>query len=58
MTMPSDSSLRMPPEKPTNDTGLFHKPRYDSVSGNTGGSNVWIIYDNDKAYPSYLITYE
>ena len=33
------------------------KRRYDSVSGDTGGSKVYITYDNDKAYPAYLITY-
>ena len=32
--------------------------RHDSVSGHTGGSTVYITYDNDKAYPAYLVTYE
>ena len=32
--------------------------RYDSVCGVTGGSKVYIIYDNDKAYPAYLISYK
>ena len=31
--------------------------RYDSVSGTTGGSKVYITYDNTLAYPAYLITY-
>ena len=32
--------------------------RYDSVSGIAGSSKVYITYDNDKAYPAYLITYK
>ena len=31
--------------------------RYDSVYGNTGGTRVYITYDNEHAYPAYLITY-
>lgn len=31
--------------------------RYDSVNGVTGGSKVYITYDNNLAYPAYLITY-
>jgi hypothetical protein len=31
--------------------------RYDSVSGNTGGSTVYILYTNHRAYPEWLITY-
>ena len=54
---PSNSSLRMPPEKQSKTTSMFGVERYDSVSGNTNGSKVYIIYDNLKAYPFYLITY-
>ena len=31
--------------------------RFDSVNGTTGGSKVFIIYDNSHSYPAYLITY-
>ena len=31
--------------------------RYDSVNGTTGGSTVYITYDNTLAYPAYFITY-
>src|SRR4051794_38882236 len=53
-----DKSLKVPPEKPAkhSDVGLAVE-RYDSVEGVTGGSRVWVVYDNNKAYPSYLITY-
>ena len=47
----SDSSLKVPPINPS--TNL----PYDSVKGNTGGSDVIMVYSNKKAYPSYLITY-
>ena len=32
--------------------------RYDSVAGITGGSKVYITYDNTLAYPAYLLTYK
>lgn len=31
---------------------------YDSVAGYTKETNVYMVYANKKAYPSYLITYE
>ena len=53
---PPDGSLKKPPIKPRKH-GSFEDERYDSVSGHTGGSDVFIIYDHEKAYPYYLITY-
>ena len=48
----NDTSLREPPEV------IPGKPeRYDSVKGHTGGSDIYIVYDNDKTYPSLLVTY-
>ena len=53
-----DSSLKMPPLKPCLKVqGAFENERYDSVSGHTMGSDIFVIYDNEKAYPAYLITY-
>ena len=59
---PPDGSLRMPPAKPT--TGgaqggdvQFTQMKYDTVTGHTHGSQVFMTYDNDKAYPAYLISY-
>ena len=49
----SDSKLRRPPKKNEAVSGL----RYNSVSGDTGGSKVYIIYENRVAYPTYLITF-
>ena len=48
----SDSTLRMPPIR-TKET-----IRYDTVTGRTNGSQVYIAYSNDKAYPFYLISYK
>ncbi|UJR11818.1 hypothetical protein I4U23_015998 [Adineta vaga] len=50
---PSDTNLRRPPKKSESASGL----RYNSVSGDTGGSKVYIIYGNRVAYPTYLITF-
>jgi hypothetical protein len=30
---------------------------YDSVSGETGNSIVYMVYENGRAYPEYLVTY-
>ena len=50
-----DSSLRMPPViKPATKGNV----RYDTVTGHTNGSQVFIAYSNDKAYPFYLISYK
>ena len=59
----SNSALRMPPERPSYtiaaSTGVqLSQIRYDTVNGTTGGSTVYMTYDNLKAYPAYLITYE
>ena len=51
----SDPSLRMPPLRPNQPA--HSRERFDSVCGNTGGSDVWILYENYRAYPEYLVTY-
>ena len=54
----SDRSLRMPPLKGSSSSGVqLGQVRYDTVTGTTGGSQVYMTYDNQKAYPAYLITY-
>ena len=35
----------------------FANDPYDTVSGFTSGSKVYMIYENGRAYPEYLITY-
>ena len=58
-TCSSDGSLRMPPKKNSYATAAGENldVRYDTVTGNTNGSDVYMTYDNLKAYPAYLITY-
>ncbi len=56
--LPPDMSLRVPPVKHTDQsTGMQIK--FDSVTGitRTRGSRVYMTYDNEKAYPAYLIKY-
>ena len=57
---PSNGSLRKPPMKSTGASGevSFAQVQYDTVTGVTGGSRVYMTYDNDKAYPAYLIKYK
>jgi len=43
--MPNDPKLIKPPDG------------FDSVTGETYGSEVYITYENGRAYPEYLITY-
>jgi hypothetical protein len=47
-----DQTLRVPPNQP------YTNVPYDSVKGQTGGSDVIMVYSNKKAYPTYLITYK
>ena len=54
---PSNSSYVLPPEKPQS-SGHLTKVRYDSIKGNTDGSDIFIIYENGRAYPEYLITFK
>lgn len=49
---PPDNTLRLPPINQNT------QQNYDSVMGHTQNTNVYIIYDNKKAYPSYLVTYK
>ena len=53
-----DNTLRIPPVK-----GLQSAPlnlvnvRYDSISGLSRNSRIYMTYDNNKAYPAYIIKY-
>eukprot|EP01064_Diplonema_japonicum_P033113 TRINITY_DN6452_c0_g1_i7.p1 TRINITY_DN6452_c0_g1~~TRINITY_DN6452_c0_g1_i7.p1 ORF type:complete len:476 (+),score=50.57 TRINITY_DN6452_c0_g1_i7:57-1484(+) len=51
----TDSSLVIPPcvDSSTQDSVR----RYDSVSGITAGTQVYMVYSNGRGYPEYLITY-
>ena len=53
----NDPSLRQPPMKSSSGTGAFEEERYDSVKGYTNGSHVYVVYDHEKVYPAYIITY-
>lgn len=54
--LPPNSSLRKPPSKGTKNA-MGYVEDYDSVSGETGRSKVYMIYELRRAYPEYLITY-
>jgi len=47
-----DMSLKEPPKK------AGREIRYDTVTGKRKGSKVYIVYDNGRAYPKYLVTYK
>lgn len=46
----ANNPLRDTPNKPDGTP-------YDSVHGNTNGSDVYMVYHSCKAYPRYLVTY-
>ena len=48
---PMDPNITMPDVKSNS------KTRYNSITGTTGGSRVYVVYDNGQAYPEYLLTY-
>ena len=45
-------SLKHPPDKQDGS-----ETRYDSVQGHTQGSDVYIVYENKRAYPQYRVQY-
>ena len=47
-----DEKLRRPPVK-----SVDGEECYDTVCGHVGGSDVYVVYDHEKAYPRYLIRY-
>ncbi|KAJ3431968.1 poly [adp-ribose] polymerase [Anaeramoeba flamelloides] len=57
ITMAHTDSLVRPPIKNTSQVLQNQIILHDSVNGVTKGSKVYIIYQNDQAYPYYLITY-
>jgi len=46
-----DTSLLVPPYMPGSDL------KYNTVCGSTGRSKVYVVYENGRAYPEYLIRY-
>ena len=55
-----DDTLTKPPfldNANDNNSSTAIRRHYDSVHGNTLGTRVYITYDNEHAYPAYLITY-
>jgi poly [ADP-ribose] polymerase 10/14/15 len=49
----TDPTLRRPPKK----NEIESCARYNSVAGETGGSKVYIVYENRVTYPAFLITF-
>lgn len=48
--------FNQPPFRTSPEEGRI-RHRYDCVMGNASDSVVYITYDNERAYPAYLITY-
>lgn len=51
-TLDKDSSLVIPPVEPGNSPHRYH-----TVQGHTGGSPVYIVYENGRGYPAFLVRY-
>ena len=51
--MPPKQSLKEPPYRDE-----ARRIMYDSVKGNTGGSDVYILYENNRNYPFYLVEFK
>lgn len=52
-----DYTLRKPPLIDNTTTSMFSNQHYDCICSNLRNSVIYIIYDHEKAYPSYLVTY-
>jgi hypothetical protein len=49
--------LKKPPVKPASDQWSQIKMRYDSVKGLLDGNDVYMIYENRRVYPEFVITF-
>ena len=47
------SLTRPPPLLPGSDRDRL----YDTVSGFAAGSDIYVVYDHDRAYPAYIVSY-
>ncbi len=58
---PEDRTLTRPPPKPVGNQPAgkvkFTTNFYDSVRGHRSHSDIYVIYEHEKAYPAYIITY-
>ncbi len=52
-----DYSLTMPPLKPSNSSSLFINEHYDTICSYTRDSNIYVVYDHEKTYPAYVVSY-
>ena len=50
-------SLTKPPYRSEQVDATNIRRRYHSVNGVSGGTTIYITYDNNLAYPAYVITY-
>ena len=57
--MPSDRNSRNLTRPPVYVEATVSNPEvlYDSVTGHTNGSRIYVLYKLDMAYPSYLVRY-
>ena len=51
--MRTQQKMNVPPLKPGK-----KDERYDTVQATTRRSDIYVVYDHEKAYPAYLITYK
>jgi len=53
---PKPTKYKLPPQRQWQ-SSTFPNLNYDSVQAVDHGTNIFIVYDNKRAYPTYLITY-
>jgi len=55
---PEDNTVTKPPPKPANAMSSlnFCNECYESIHGQTTNTDIYIIYDHEKAYPAYVVT--
>jgi hypothetical protein len=52
--MRQNRALTCPPIDPSSGAKRL---KFNTVKGSTGGSDVWIVYENGRAYPLYVVRY-
>lgn len=54
---PQQRTLTKPPPKPDAVSSKFRNECFDRVHGRISDSDIYVIYDHEKLYPAYVVTY-
>ena len=54
---PQQKTLIQPPPQPAVASTKFRNKCFDSIHGRISDPDIYVIYDHEKAYPAYVVSY-